>query len=69
MNTKIKSYSSQIQAFGDKAILEDNGIRARLSSDDAGGMRPDVGMATGGVWLLVNADDAEEARELLEESE
>ena len=37
-------------------------------SDDAGGMRPDLGMATGGAWVVVDQDDAETALKLLEEN-
>lgn len=62
----IKTYNSQIQAFGDMAILEDEGIRASIASDDAGGMRPDVGMATGGVKLQVSEGDVKQAKEILE---
>lgn len=62
----VKTYNSRIEAFGDKAVLEDEGIRASIASDDAGGMRPDVGMATGGVRLQVSEEDVKQAKEVLE---
>ena len=49
-----------------KALLEDNGIRASVTADDAGGMRPDLAFTTGGVKLFVLSDNAEKALALLE---
>ena len=61
----VKTYNSRIEAELDKGLLESQGIRAILSADDAGGMRPDLLWSTGGVRLLVNQENADDARELL----
>lgn len=46
-------------------MLESQGISSVVLSDDAGGMRPDVGMSTGGVWLSVDEKDVDTARAIL----
>lgn len=63
---KIKNYKSRIDAEIDKGILETNGITASITADDAGGFRPDLMMATGGVWVLVDKSDAEKALNFLQ---
>ena len=45
-------------------MLESNGIAAAISSDDAGGQEPELQL-TQGVRVLVAADDAAQARQLL----
>ncbi len=50
----------------DKGLLETNGIAAFITADEAGGMRPDLMMATGGAWLLVDKSDVEKALKLLQ---
>jgi hypothetical protein len=37
-----------------------------IQADDAGGMRPDLVMHTGGVRLMVTSEDEEKAREILD---
>ncbi len=62
---KIKNYSNRIQAEIDKGLLSANNIKSIISADDAGGARPDLLMATGGVWLYVNEKDFKKASELI----
>ncbi len=47
-------------------LLVDNGIDARVSSDDCGGVDPALAFALG-VRVLVPLEDAERATELLKE--
>lgn len=47
-------------------FLESQGIEARMSEDDAGDQIPSL-ESTQGVKVLVSAEDAERARQLLEE--
>lgn len=62
---KIKNYSNRIEAEINKGLLETNKISCIISSDDAGGLRPDLMMSTGGVWLLVEEKNKNKALELL----
>lgn len=48
-----------------KSALESAGIEAMIQADSVGGMRPHVAWASGGFRLLVRAEDAAEAREIL----
>ena len=45
-------------------MLEANGIAARASADDAGGLEPQLQL-TGGVRVLVAPEDSDEARRLV----
>lgn len=47
-----------------RVALEDAGIRAVVQADDAGGMHPQL-TSVGGVRILVNARDLEEAQQIL----
>jgi len=47
-------------------ILKSHDIEAFIQADDAGGMRPDLVMHTGGVRLLVYEADSEKAKEILD---
>jgi hypothetical protein len=49
-----------------KSFLDANGIHALIAADDAGGMFPNLGT---GVGIFVLKEDAEEARELLQEAQ
>ena len=62
----IKTYLNRPEAELGKGLLEANGIKAMVSADDAGGMRPDLMQATGGVRLLVREGDKEIAIRILE---
>lgn len=61
----VKSCTYRMDAELAKAVLEANGIEARISGDDAGGMQP----MTGRIRILVAPRDALLARRLLEEPE
>jgi len=60
----VKTFASRPEAELAKGILEAGGIRAVVSADDAGGMRPELAFSRG-VRLLVKLADAARARELL----
>lgn len=61
----VKSFSNQPTAIVARAALEGNGIMAVISSDDAGGMEPQLQL-TRGVRLLVRSADVTAAREVLD---
>lgn len=65
MNSKVKNHSNRIDAEIDKMLLKAHGIPCIVTSDDAGGMRPDLMMFSGGVWLLVDEKDVKKALRLL----
>ncbi len=62
----IRTYLSQPEAEVDRAFLESCGIRAWIEADDCGGMQPFLVYGTGGVRLLVEESQAQEATALLE---
>jgi hypothetical protein len=62
----VKIFNSRVNADIAKNILESNGIKAMISGDDAGGMRPDFLMAMGGAKLMVLQKDLEKAVEILD---
>lgn len=55
-----------MSAEADGVILKAEGISYDIVSDDAGGMYPHLGMASGGVWLSVDEKDIDTARTLLD---
>ncbi|MBI1321281.1 MAG: hypothetical protein GC168_20340 [Candidatus Hydrogenedens sp.] len=54
-----------------KSVLEANGIEARITGEYAGNISGNIGLfggsSRGGIQLWVHADDAREAREILEQ--
>ncbi|UCE65977.1 MAG: hypothetical protein JSU85_14155 [Candidatus Zixiibacteriota bacterium] len=62
----VKVYNYRHQAQRAVEILKSYGIGAMIQADDAGGMRPDLVMHTGGVKLMVIAEAADRALEILE---
>jgi len=58
---------STIEAQLIVGMLEANGIAAAVSADDAGGFDPQL-QVTQGVRVVVAAEDAEQARQLIEEA-
>ena len=48
-----------------QGALQSSGIDAVVVGDDCGGMRPPVGLTSGGIGLLVPAEKVDEAREIL----
>ena len=59
----IQTYLNTIEAEVAKSALEAAGIVSMIRSDDCGVMQPSLQM--GGVDLLVRAEDAEAAEEIL----
>ena len=62
----VGTYPSKIEAEIVRGALEAADIDAMVSADDAGGLRPSLWMGEG-VRVLVRAEDAERAREILNE--
>lgn len=63
----VESYSSVNEANVFKGVLEAEGIRAEVLSDDVGGLYPSL-QETSGVRLMVRAQDLERARAVLAEA-
>ena len=60
----VETYATEVAAEGAAACLEANGIGCLLTADDCGGMLSPMDNYSG-VKLIVAADDAESAREIL----
>lgn len=65
---RLRTFSDKMSAETAKSFLETNGIMSMLSTDDAGGLRPELTLARG-VKLWVNEEDEKEAVALLKEIE
>jgi len=65
----VKVYNYRHEAQLAVEILKSHDIEAVIQADDAGGMRPDLAMHTGGVRLYVNERDSQQARDILESFE
>ncbi len=61
----VRTYGTREEAEFAASILEEAGIRAMVSADDCGGMRPHLAFISGGVKLLVLPEHAERAVALL----
>lgn len=59
---------NRLEANSITAMLQANGIEAILSTDDAGGARPDVGFVQG-TRVLVPSSDESDARQLIDDAE
>lgn len=57
----VRTYTNDLQAHLDAAVLEANGVAARVSADNAGGAYPGIP-----IRLLVRAEDAALAVEILD---
>jgi hypothetical protein len=68
LTVEVARSSSTTEARLIVGMLESNGIRARLSADDAGGLEPQWQL-TEGVRVFVAGEDAETARRLLDEAD
>lgn len=64
-SVNVGSFASTIDAEIARQTLEANGIHAAILADDAGGMLPPL---TNEVRLMVLAEDADLARQILETS-
>jgi hypothetical protein len=62
----IRSFDNEVEAELAKAKLESAGVESFLSGDDCGGMRPALTF-TNGVKLIVRADQAARAADILGE--
>jgi hypothetical protein len=62
----INTFDNEAEAEMAQQLIEDAGVRAFVSKDDAGGMEPHLQL-TGGVRLVVARADAERAREILKQ--
>ena len=63
--TVLRQYADELSARLDASILEANDIPAQVSLDTAGGAIPAMAFAFP-IRLIVRAEDAEVARELLD---
>jgi hypothetical protein len=59
----IRDYLNKLEAELAHGALEAAGVHSIVSADDAGGTEP--GLWMGGVRLLVRAEDAKQAEEIL----
>ena len=64
----IRSYSTEVEAQVAQAALAANGISSIILRDDAGGMLPSLHILAN-VKLAVQDEDAQLAREILEDPE
>lgn len=60
----LKTFNNEIEAVMAQQVLQEAGMTAFVSKDDAGGMEPQL-QRTNGVRLVVNRVDARRAHELL----
>ena len=63
--TIVRRFSYRQEAELARAALEAAGIESMVRSDDAGGLRPGLAFSNG-VELIVRAEDAESARDVLD---
>ena len=62
----VKIFNYRHEAQHAVEILKSHRIWSMIQADDAGGMRPELVMHTGGVRLYVEELDSEKAREILD---
>lgn len=60
----IHTFTNELEADLAKGALEAFGIDCMIARDDCGGQRPHLAL-TGGLRLLVRAEDAQSAKEVL----
>lgn len=60
----LKTFNNEIEAGMAQQVLQEAGMTAFVSKDDAGGMEPQL-QRTSGVRLIVNRVDARRAHKLL----
>jgi hypothetical protein len=64
----IAAFPDPMEAELAKSALQSAGIDCMIQADTAGGMRPHLAVGTGGYRILVRAEDADAAREVLNPS-
>jgi hypothetical protein len=62
----VHTFNNRTEADLAKSALEAAGIDAMVQSDDGGAQEPAIGWAGSGMHILVRAEDAEVAREVLD---
>lgn len=62
----VRVFNNRFEADRAKEILKSHGIDSVIWADDAGGMRPDLIMHTGGARLIVDSDVLDEAKSILD---
>jgi hypothetical protein len=65
---RIERFTSKAEADLACGLLSDNGIPARVSGDDVGGVHPDIPFGIGGTAVVVPDDRLQHALALLDES-
>ncbi|HLD98669.1 MAG TPA: DUF2007 domain-containing protein [Bdellovibrionota bacterium] len=65
MKKTVKIFNSREEAEVAKSFLESHGIIPRIRADDQAGLQPGLAFSRG-VELMVEPEDLDEARELLE---
>jgi hypothetical protein len=60
----VRTFTNQPEAYLAKGALEAFGIECMVARDDCGGQRPHLAF-TGGLRLVVRAEDAQRAAEVL----
>ena len=60
----VRTFSDRVEAELAQGALEAAGIESMVRNDDAGGMQPSMAFSNG-AELLVRAEDADEAEDLL----
>jgi hypothetical protein len=63
----VERFATRVPAELLAAHLRGSGIEARVHGDDAGGTASYVGLLGSGIAVLVPAEEAEDARELIED--
>jgi hypothetical protein len=61
----LRVFNTHIEADLARSALDAARIESVIAADDSGGMRPHMAL-TGGVRLLVRAEDAEQPRQVLD---
>lgn len=64
----VGGFVSRSMAELSRSFLADHGIASEVTADDAGGAAPHFSHAVGGVYLIVAEQDADRARELLDQA-
>ena len=60
----LKTFNNEIEAGMAQQVLQEAGMTAFVSKDDAGGMEPQL-QRSAGVRLVINRADAQRAHEML----
>lgn len=65
----VKIVGSRLEAEMLVSLLENEGIRAVVQSEDLGGLRPDLTFSAGGARILVDHASIRRAQQILENLE